>query len=55
MSPFEHVPDKNLNCISSGKKVDVDVMKDFLSIKEKGQEWCAKFRKGCFADPSRFE
>ena len=55
MNPFTIVPDENLYCITSGKKVRDDIKDDLLNIQAKGHHWCEEFREGCFGDPEYFQ
>ena len=55
MNPFMLENDENLNCLTSGQRLDDTIKNEILGYRGKGEQWSDEFRSACFSDPANFE
>ena len=55
MNPFKLPATDNLYCLSTGKKVSVEVRDDLVNCVAIGRTWCDEFKEECLRDEDRFQ
>ena len=54
MNPFKLPATDNLYCLSTSKKVSVEVRDDLGNCVAIGRTWCDEFKEECLRDEDRF-